>query len=263
MYRDARIIAETETGRRLKTSEVSGFWVGKAANFIRQEPGRYLKLLFKKIVYTFSPEESIVDAEYWAIKGKVSVFKFVFTDLRYIMPFVLLGLLLGLKRFKNLLPLYAVAATLSLSVGIFFVSTRYRVAMVPFFMIFAAFAISSMWDFLKARKYIMFIPACLFLSISAWLLGRPREILRAPPPNKQWALFESGVAYHRLNDFKKAEDYFNRAYQIGSKLPPVLYSLIDLYARKGDVQKVKEIGQIILKYWPDDKNISDMVKSIP
>lgn len=45
--------------------------------------------------------------------------------------------------------------------------------------------------------------------------------------------------------FQKAENYYREAYQIGPKLPSVLYGMLNLYKAKGDVQKSKEIGEII------------------
>lgn len=288
MYRDARIIAETETARRLKTSEVSGFWFNKAANFIREDPVRYLKLLFKKIIYTFSPREYIVDAEYWTVKDRMSVLKFVFTDLRFIMPFVLLGMLLGLKRFKDFLPLYALVATLSLSVSIFFVSTRYRIAMVPFFMIFAAFAMSSMLDFLKSKKYIKLGLVCVFLAALCLFYGRAASVFepsdksravfnyhfgrgmdlqsksdyqdairqfnlaRESEPDNRWAVFQLGVIYYQLSDFKLAEEKFKEAIKISPLFMDAYYNLGLMYnSLKRPAEAIEALSKAVYLY-PED-----------
>ncbi len=68
--------------------------------------------------------------------------------------------------------------------------------------------------------------------------------------------------YGREEDFTKAEDYFNQAYKIGPNVPPVLYSMINLYLAKRDILKVKEIGGIVLQYWPDDENIRNLLKTL-
>jgi len=70
------------------------------------------------------------------------------------------------------------------------------------------------------------------------------------------------INYGREEDFQKAESYFQKAYAIGPKLPPVLYGLIDLYYKKGDIPKIKEIGGIILQYWPDAKDVENLIKSL-
>jgi tetratricopeptide (TPR) repeat protein len=56
-------------------------------------------------------------------------------------------------------------------------------------------------------------------------------------------------------DFKKAEEYYLKALAIGSKLPPVLYGLFDLERAAGNNEKAKEIGEKILKYWPEDERV--------
>lgn len=65
--------------------------------------------------------------------------------------------------------------------------------------------------------------------------------------------------YGQEEDFQKAENYFKKAYQIGPKLPPVLYGMLDLYRLKGNTEKAKEIGEIILKYWPEDGQIKEIM----
>lgn len=61
--------------------------------------------------------------------------------------------------------------------------------------------------------------------------------------------------YRQESDYVKSEEAYRAALTIGPKLPPVLYSLLDLYNAKGDMEKLKEIANTILKYWPDDQKV--------
>jgi tetratricopeptide (TPR) repeat protein len=56
-------------------------------------------------------------------------------------------------------------------------------------------------------------------------------------------------------DYAKAEGYYRAALAIGPKLPPVLYSLANLYNEKGDLTKGREIKAMILNLWPNEGNI--------
>lgn len=60
------------------------------------------------------------------------------------------------------------------------------------------------------------------------------------------------------DDFKKAKEYYKEALVIGPKLPPVLYGFLDLERAKGDKEKIKEISEMILKYWPEDKRLKNL-----
>ncbi len=62
--------------------------------------------------------------------------------------------------------------------------------------------------------------------------------------------------------FNKSEFYYKKAYDIGPKLPPVLYGMFDLYQLSGDKNNMEKIGKEILKYWPDDKNIAGILGNL-
>jgi hypothetical protein len=62
--------------------------------------------------------------------------------------------------------------------------------------------------------------------------------------------------------FVKSYDYYQKAYAIGPKLPPVLYGMLDLYGLVGDRVDGKKIGEIILQYWPDDQGVANAIKSL-
>jgi 4-amino-4-deoxy-L-arabinose transferase-like glycosyltransferase len=53
-YRDATTIAEAESGRTLKHSEVSDFWYDRAWQDIGRDPGGAIKLASKKLVLVFN-----------------------------------------------------------------------------------------------------------------------------------------------------------------------------------------------------------------
>ena len=57
--------------------------------------------------------------------------------------------------------------------------------------------------------------------------------------------------FRKESDYQAAIDYYMKAYAIGPKLPPVLYSLFSLYRAHGDTANMQKIGQQILSYWDD------------
>lgn len=57
------------------------------------------------------------------------------------------------------------------------------------------------------------------------------------------------------DDFKKAEESFLMAHALGPKTPPILYRLLDLYAKHGDEANARKYAELIVKYWPDDEKV--------
>lgn len=61
---------------------------------------------------------------------------------------------------------------------------------------------------------------------------------------------------------EKAQENFQRMLVLNPKSPQALHSLFGIYLRKGEFGKAKEIGGIILQYWPEEENIKKILESI-
>ena len=143
-------IAESVEGRTLKPSEVSGFWYVEGMKFVRENPAVWLQLMVKKLGYFWSGIEvtnnedtyffrrfsSVLDVLMWQ---RVIAFPF-----GIIGPLALLGLFLTRNRWRQLLPITGFVLTYMISVILFFVCARYRMPVIPFLLMFAAFTVSGL-----------------------------------------------------------------------------------------------------------------------
>ena len=66
--------------------------------------------------------------------------------------------------------------------------------------------------------------------------------------------------YQREEYFDRAVDYHLQVLSLGPSLPHSLYNLFDLYRRHGDKAKAQEIGQRIVKLWPQDARVIEILK---
>lgn len=249
MFRDAKIIAESDLRCRLSTSQVSSYWFNRAQSFIRQEPGRFLK--------------------------------FNFLLLKFILPFGLLGMLLGLKNFHKNALLYIILFGLSVGIAIFFVTARYRVMMVPYLLIFASFGIFSIWNTLRQKRYNSFCALILVvilifqllnyasvyanqnidglknnLSIYEYHLNRAsafernlnfqqaikelNEASQLDPRNRR-AIFKLGIIYCKTYDFKSAEEKFKEVINISPNCFDAYYNLGYIYNQQIRFQEAKQM----------------------
>jgi hypothetical protein len=60
--------------------------------------------------------------------------------------------------------------------------------------------------------------------------------------------------YKRESDYQTAVRYYRAAYDIGPKLPPVLFGLLQLYVNHGDMASANELGDHIVSLWPNALN---------
>jgi len=69
-------------------------------------------------------------------------------------------------------------------------------------------------------------------------------------------------SYKEKKDFELAQRYFLKGLEKSPKRPQFLYGLFELYRLSNLDAQAKLIGEEILKYWPEDKNVADIVASI-
>jgi len=290
MFRESKAIAKITLGRELKTSEVSNFWFNKSKDFIRKNPHAYIKLLLKKIKYLFNPEEVVHDQEYHFI-DKIKILKVLFLNLKFILPFALLGIFLNLNKFKESALLYIFLMTLSFSITLFFIASRYRVILVPFLIIFASSGIIRCWGALSNRKYlkfgVLFITTTLlfiFLNYNIakksklkYLMGSTEDlqyhfrkaviyegkakyeealeslkIADSIQPGNRNVIFSFGSIYYHMLDFKNAEEGFKEAIKIFPFYIEAYYNLGLLYNQEGRTPEAIVVLQQAVFLDPED-----------
>jgi len=292
MFRDSRIIASAETGRNLKTSEVSGFWFNKSFAFIRNEPGKWLGLLSRKINYVFSAKEFMHDLEYNFLSDKIRIFKVMFMDLRFILPFSLLGVFLAFRRFPQSALLYLALISSALSISLFFVTSRYRMVMLPYLVIFAAFGLVAVWNSLKDRRFIKFLLFCLALSLSFILIDANRlsvqkgmanskfdspafgyhldkafvyesnsdyqdalkelNLAQGIEPDNYRVIFRQGVVYSRMDNLKPAEEKFKDTIRTNPLCQDAYYNLGLIYNRQSRFMEAEGVLKKAVLLDPDN-----------
>lgn len=165
IFRDSKALARYDTKRFLRPSEVSSYWFDRGAAFVRAHPRAYARLLGKKLSVLFSMHEPLNDMEYTLTVHAVRVIGLLIPNLSLILPFGLLGMIMCVRRIRDIGVLYIGVLTFSLSLLVFFVTTRYRILYVPFMSLFAGAGIVSIIDSARQQRYrLCFIQYLLIIS---------------------------------------------------------------------------------------------------
>ncbi|HXT61609.1 MAG TPA: tetratricopeptide repeat protein [Pyrinomonadaceae bacterium] len=236
---DAKQLADKASGKNLRPSEVSDYWVHRSLEYMRSQPGAWARLFGRKILLTFNAKEAVdtesIEAyeEYSPILRLLSWYNF-----GVIFPLAALGAWLTRKHWRGLAILYAIVLGMAVAVAIFYVVARYRYPIVPLVLLFAAVPISLVPKIrtLRRKEWLtgLFIVVCAavfsnvpvralgdetFLNIGQELIrtNRPAEaipILRravaAAPSSAQChynlglALRQSGMRDEALKEFSEA-----------------------------------------------------------
>ena len=168
---DARQLAETAMGQKLSPVQVSQYWLGRSFQYVRSQPGDWLRLLGRKLLLTFSGRE-IVDTESIEAYSQYSKLLRVLLWFSFgvIFPLAVFGGWLTRHEWRRLWLLYALFLVFCFSVAIFYVVARYRYPIVPIVLLFSAAGICA-------------IPKLQTMPTRAWVSGALLAIALAMPIN--------------------------------------------------------------------------------
>jgi tetratricopeptide (TPR) repeat protein len=147
MFRET---ARAISGHPLKPSECSSFWFDRTLDYIKSDPVQWLSLELRKF-YLFWNKYEVhdLDSNY---KNYITLTKMPLINFGLISVLGVLGMLLSVQSFRKTFLLNWMILTYLATTLVFFASSRYRVPAAPFLAIFAAYAITYLFDLLKKRK---------------------------------------------------------------------------------------------------------------
>ena len=156
---------EGAAGRYLKSSARSGWFFNATFRFIFTHPVAWIKIFIKKFTlfwngYEFDPNYDIHYVKKYSPILRIALCKFagIYFPFGIIVPFALLGVILALKNKDtfnqpNLFLLLAYAGVFSLSVILFLIKARYRLPVIPLFILFAAHGMYRLFTMVKKSTF--------------------------------------------------------------------------------------------------------------
>ncbi len=143
---DATELAEKEAGRVLTPGEVSSFWMNKSLDYIRTQPGHWLRLMGKKWLLVWNAAE-LGDTEEQAAYAEYSPIlriPFWFLHFGVLCPLAVAGAVWTWRDWRRTWLLLALGFCYAASVAAFYVFARYRLPLFPVAIVFAAAALTAL-----------------------------------------------------------------------------------------------------------------------
>ena len=209
---------ERKVGKPLKYSEASAYLSHRAIEYIKSHPGRTMSLMVRKAEYFWSPievghnEDDEMERLYSRVLRRVpGSFAFVF-------GFGVIGagmLFADSRRKKNAQKEYAVLILMGMFIALYFISflpffsaAQYRIPIVPFLMLFAAYGISRMGRLAMSRSYA---PAAYWLLAGIGAFGLASINLSGYQPDPSKWHYDRGVTFERIGNPDSAISEYEEA----------------------------------------------------
>ncbi|HVN39897.1 MAG TPA: glycosyltransferase family 39 protein [Myxococcota bacterium] len=199
-------LAERARGRSLAPSEVSQYWAGRALEFVREQPLAWLRLMARKVVLSLNAYEPWNVRSLTLAREASAALRLPLLGFGAIAPFAALGLWATRRARVRLVPLYAWLATVWLTLWVFFVLSRYRVAAVPVLAVFAAAGVASALEALRRRRAREIAAVTLALAALALAVNRPIE-----RENLGIAWYNLANHYRDRGEYDRAIELYQRA----------------------------------------------------
>lgn len=212
---DSRRVAERELGRTgLKASEISQYWFGRSVEYMKADPGGYVRLMLRKVALYFNAYEIPLDVNYEADRELYRSLRVLPFGLALLFPLAVIGAFLVARRAgtdepnRAWLLVFFVLAN-AISVIAFFITARYRQTGVPALAILGAVPILTTWDFLRAKRWgrgamIAGAFAMLFALFQLPLYpGKDTSLARA------YGI--AGKSFARAGDRERADELYRKA----------------------------------------------------
>jgi len=228
--KEVTYLAQQEAGKRLKPGEVSSYWANKSLNWMTKNPLAFTKLYLKKLYYSFSNREISNNRNLGWFFNQVPILKYNPLSFGILFMLTLVAIVAGFKQRSQvrLLSLSIIAYVLITS--IFFFNSRFRLPLVPYYLVLSAFGLVTLIHHLRSKQ--KFSLGLLLAAFGAALFSF-YPLVPLPKGSSPLPLISRGLYYYAKGDYHQAAYYERLALTVDSTFPEVNLNMGACYFKLG------------------------------
>jgi tetratricopeptide (TPR) repeat protein len=233
MLKDSISMAEAATGRKMQRSEVSQYWSEKAGRFIREHPTEWLRLMAVK----FRNFWSAFQYDDLSVVNLLAGDGVLLPGIRFglIAALGIPGMILAVRNHRRSWWIVAAVFLHLAALMPVFITERYRLAVVPGLLIFAALGVVECWKFLAQALWTRAAGYAALACAATLFVGWPHH------DKSLWALdfYELGIKATEAHDFHRAQKNLELAYAYVPENSEINFALGNLWLENGDRTRSK------------------------
>ncbi len=226
---ESKAKAEAETGRRMTKAEASDYYVHRAIEDISLDPGAWLRLVARKLVFFFNGAELYDMPNVYFYERSSGVLAFLFLPFAVISPLAICGLIVLFRSGRNRSVVSIFLGCALVSVLLFFVNARYRLPAVPILILLAAFFIA--WAAREiSRKRLKHVTIMAVAAAALFFFVSHRSMVKM---NHGAAYAFLGNYYIANNNEAKAEEAFAEAHRCDPRKIEAMINYAKILGQRG------------------------------
>ena len=253
---DWRAEAARQTGRVLSTSELSDYWRGRALVALAERPGFALVRFVRKLELAWASYE-LADNTNLAYLASLTWMKHVpLPGFSWIAGLAVFGFASGWSRRQRLWPLFGCVLAYELSLGVFYMSSRMRIVLMPFLCVFASVVFWRAWQAIRRRSWL-WLAAGVIVVTATTVFAHQQVPRRARELEWSQALSLHAIACDEAGLGTRAGELRDRAVAIDPDNPLLRVNIGLAALRAGDAKGAFAACTVAAKQREDLSNAHD------
>ncbi len=226
--REITALAESAIGAPLTPGEVSTYWTNEAIHWMATHPGTFVKLYLTKLYYSICSREVSNNRDLNLFFASVPFFKYNPLSFGILLALAVIGISVGGRSRSGIVMLLVVILSYMAVVALFFFNSRFRVPLLPFYIILSAAGVTHLWTQRNLRRTLLPLVPLFGL----WLLSS-YPVISLPRGGSPTGLLSKGLHHYASRDYREALRWFHRAAAVDSTFPEVNLNTGSCYLKLG------------------------------
>ncbi len=229
---DVRSEAERSLGRGLSSGEISTYWFELGNRWIVEHPSDFLRLFLRKLYYSVAPMELFNDRDLGLFFAKIPLLHRNPLTFPLLLTLALAGIILVAARSSQARWLLACMVVYLILTSLFFVNSRFRLPIIPYFFVFASCTLLSLVEQIRVDRKRAVLTLFLMLTLApicyhAWILPK-----REPTAQTQSSL---ALFHYSRGEFREALQVGRSALEDVPTFPDLNLNVGACYLRLGEI----------------------------
>lgn len=262
--KDIRHIAETEAGRELKPSEISGYYFGQAIDWIWSNKSEFAKLYLKKLYYLINDFEISNNRNLIHEYSKHSILKYNPISFYLIFGLAMLGILAQVfisEASGHRVFLIGFVLLYGITISFFFINARFRLPIMPLLIVFSSSGIVYIYNYFKNWRFdiksiAIFITAIVVsgVSLTNWYEHDDNDVSSG--------YFNTANVYLAGGEYELARDNYHKVLDSRPGYPDAAINLGVTMLKMGQVDSAQFYFEKELSNSPDSPKAYSNLASI-